>query len=404
MESSLRASTAGAVRAPDRPPRVLHAATRYGVVSETFVYDAVLEADRLGWEAWLATESLENRAWFPFPPDERIIRARELGPWERAAARISPRRSAEGFSRRFRASAATLEPALIHAHFGWAGRDALPLAKALGIPLIVTFHASDVLVASQFRRRERPGAIARRERHRYSKLFSSVPRVIAVSEFMAARVRGLGFDGRIDIVPAGVRLEQFDYRDPTSEGPLRIAFVGRQVPRKGLDVLIEALALVLREHPDVTLRAIGDGPSAAENAALAQRLEIAGNVEFLGARPADDVRRLLSDSDMFVMCSRTMPNGEAEGSPVATKEALAVGLAVVATDNGGTGETLPPEQRSELVPEEDPGALARRICALLDARETWPQRARAGREFVEREFDWSTLAARTTQIYAELCG
>jgi glycosyltransferase involved in cell wall biosynthesis len=299
-------------------------------------------------------------------------------------------------------AAAAVRPAVIHAHFGWAGRDALPLAARLQVPLLVTFHASDVLVASQFRRRDKPAAFLRGEAHQHSRLFAAVPRVVAVSEFIAEKVRDAGFDRHIDVIPAGVRLERFPFREASTEGPVRIAFVGRQVLRKGLDVLLRALPAVLRQHPDVSVSVVGDGPEADANSNLVRQLGIASHVRLLGARPSDDVQELLHRSDILVMCSRVMPNGEAEGSPVVTKEALASGALVVATDNGGTAETLPPEFRREMVPANDPDALATRICGLIAARNTWPERARVGRAYVEREFDWRLLARRTSDVYEAL--
>jgi glycosyltransferase involved in cell wall biosynthesis len=122
-------------------------------------------------------------------------------------------------------------------------------------------------------------------------------------------------------------------------------------------------------------------------------------VRFLGARPRDEVVEVMRESDIFVISSRTMPSGEVEGSPVVTKEAQAIGLPVVATDNGGTRETLPPEIRHEIVAQDDPSALATAIVRLLDDAERWPERSRAGRAFVEAEFDWSQLAARTVSVY-----
>jgi glycosyltransferase involved in cell wall biosynthesis len=103
-----------------------------------------------------------------------------------------------------------------------------------------------------------------------------------------------------------------------------------------------------------------------------------------------------------VLASRTPPDGEAEGSPVITKEALAVGVPIVATDNGGTAETIPPSYRHELVPEGDDAALAAAIEALVAEHDRWPDRVRIGRRWVEEQFDWAALAARLTAIYAEL--
>ena len=83
------------------------------------------------------------------------------------------------------------------------------------------------------------------------------------------------------------------------------------------------------------------------------------------------------------MPSRALTTGEVEGSPVVLKEALAVGVPVVATRTGGTEEVMPPEFRAELVPPDDAEALAARLEAVLSDRASWDERARIGRRWVE---------------------
>ena len=82
------------------------------------------------------------------------------------------------------------------------------------------------------------------------------------------------------------------------------------------------------------------------------------------------------------------------------KEAQAVGLPLVATASPGTVETVAPPYRHELVPENDSRAFAAAIVRLAEDRESWPERARAGREWVEDAFDWQRLADRISAIYA----
>jgi glycosyltransferase involved in cell wall biosynthesis len=202
-------------------------------------------------------------------------------------------------------------------------------------------------------------------------------------------------------VPAGVQLLDFPFRRPDCEREhARLLFVGRQVPVKGLDVLLRALALVRAETPSAQLDVIGDGPRRREHEALARTLGVSDGVRFLGSRSSADVADALRAADLLVVPSRTTPDGQREGSPVITKEALAVGVPIVATRSGGISETIPPAQRSELVPEEDPGALAAGILARLADRSDWEDRALSGRAWVEQEFDWRVLGRRLANVYA----
>jgi colanic acid/amylovoran biosynthesis glycosyltransferase len=114
------------------------------------------------------------------------------------------------------------------------------------------------------------------------------------------------------------------------------------------------------------------------------------------------VVRALHAADILVVPSRTMPSGQAEGLSNVVKEGLAVGLPVVATRNGGIPEVVPPQYVGELVPDTDAAALADRIAALVDERDQWEERARAGRRWVEEAFDWRLLAGRIAAVYDEL--
>jgi glycosyltransferase involved in cell wall biosynthesis len=231
-----------------------------------------------------------------------------------------------------------------------------------------------------------------------------LPRAIAVSEFIAGHLRNLGYRGNIDVIPAGVRLEMFTYRAPrTNVDRVRVAFVGRLVRRKGLDVLLDAIArLPESQRSSLTVSVIGDGPERGALEAQAVELGVTGSVDFLGAVPRPQVIETLEQSDVFVMSSRTMPNGEAEGSPVVTKEAQAIGLPMVVTDSGGTRETVPEELQHEVVPEDDPAALAERLEHVLGNPADWQRRSALGRRYVEEAFSWRRLAERSAEVYREL--
>jgi colanic acid/amylovoran biosynthesis glycosyltransferase len=182
---------------------------------------------------------------------------------------------------------------------------------------------------------------------------------------------------------------------------VKLLFVGRQVPCKGLDVLLRALPRIDAALP-VTLDVIGDGAGHGDNERLVREFGLERRVRFHGARSRKDVVAAMAEADILVVPSRVTPAGEAEGSPVAPKEALAVGLPVVATEVGGLPEVVPSEYRHELVPPDDPAALAARIGEVIAARANWPDRARAGRRFVEEMFDAARLGEQTARIYERI--
>ena len=371
----------------------MHFVRRYGELSQTFVADAVLELDAAGWTGWVATRSRVNEDVVAHPPAARVIVGRRPSSPRLLAARARRQSAAERRAAWLLPQVRAAAPDLLHAHFGWMAVDAAPIARQLGVPLLTSFHGTDLTVFPRL-----PG-----NEQVYESLFADVDRVTVVSRFLEAELRSIGYAGRIDIVPAGVRLSEIPFRGARAQSAApRLLFVGRQVPRKGLDVLLRALPAVLGAHPDARLAVIGEGESRPANEALAARLGLGRRVEFRGGLAHPEVLAAMREHDVLVMPSRTPPDGEAEGSPVTTKEAQAVGLQVVATDNGGTIETLPPARHAEIVPEGDAGALAARIVAVLGARDAWEQRAGEARAYVEAHFDWPHLAQRLAGIYAEM--
>ncbi len=234
-------------------------------------------------------------------------------------------------------------------------------------------------------------------------LFARVQQVTAVSDLLAGRLRDLGFTGDIEVIPAGVRLDRFPFRPPNPEAhDPRLLFVGRLVSCKGLDTLIAALPSVLDGSPRVSLDVIGDGELRGEAERLAGKLGVAHHVRFHGSQSHANVARAMRDADVLVVPSRRSATGEEEGSPVAPKEALAVGVPVVATVVGGIPEIVPPGYRHELVSPDDPGALGEQILNVLDAPHEWPERARVGRAWIEEHFDFKQLAGQIEALYQTL--
>jgi glycosyltransferase involved in cell wall biosynthesis len=371
--------------------RVLHAIGDFGTISESFLTDRLVEIDRAGWESWVGTQAVANRDLFPYPPDERLLR----GP-SSILARVL-RREAWPMDR-FIAAA---NPHVVHAHFGWTAAEVLPAVKRAGLPLVAGFHGYDATVFPRYGwvDLESEDLPPERADDPYSCLFDEVDCVLVVSRFLEGRLRELGLRRRIEVVPSGIRLSEFPFRGPrTDASETRLIFVGRQVAYKGLDVLLRALS----QLPGVTLDVVGGGPGLEGSRALAEEAGVSARVAFHGEVSRAAVLRALRAADVLVAPSRTMPSGQAEGLGNVIKEALAVGLQVVATRNGGIPEAVPPALLDELVPESDADALAQRLAALIGDRRAWDERAKVGRQWVEQTFDWTRLAPRITAVYDDL--
>jgi glycosyltransferase involved in cell wall biosynthesis len=174
------------------------------------------------------------------------------------------------------------------------------------------------------------------------------------------------------------------------DGGVVIVTIARFTPQKGYAFLLHAASEVLAQHPDVRFLLIGDGPERAEMEAHADELGIGTSVRFLGER--DDVADLLAAADIFVLPSLF------EGLPLVVLEAMALGVAVVATRIGGTSEALGADY-PWLVEPGSATALAGMLSVALNDRE---MRARLGERNSERyvaEFMAERMAAETAALY-----
>jgi len=239
-------------------------------------------------------------------------------------------------------------PDLILAHTainaGWA---AAHIAQRENLPFVVVEHSTHF--ARGF---YNPAQLARVRR-----CFHAAKAVYAVSEPFAARLADQ-FDCPVQYAPNAIDTQFFAPADPPSDfrsdRPVRLAFVGTMDAKKGVDVLLRALAQV-QIPQGFELRMIGEGPSLSDYKALAQSLGLADKVHFLGHGRQTQVRDLMRQADVFVLPSRFETFG------VVLIEALATGTPVVATRSGGPETIVTTPMLGQLVAPEDIGALAQAI-------------------------------------------
>ena len=182
----------------------------------------------------------------------------------------------------------------------------------------------------------------------------------AVSEQLGEAVRALAAPGQapLQVIPNGVPLGFWSSSTEQEKKPYSIVTVGRLVRVKGHDLLISAMAHLQQVLPEATLTVIGDGPERPTLEAESKRMGLSATIRFVGERPADVVRKHLHQANVFVLPSRN------EGFGLALMEAMACGLAAVATSVGGVPGILTPETGILVAPEE-PEGLADALAALL---------------------------------------
>lgn len=293
---------------------------------------------------------------------------------------------------------ADVNPLLLHAHFGPDGANALPLARKLGTPLVVTFHGYDVTMNDAFVRKSYLAHrlfLARREA-----LKREAHAFIAVSQFIAQQMVKQGYAAeRVRVHYIGIDTDVFCPDPAVTREPI-VLFVGRLTAKKGCEHLIRALAPIQQADEAVELVVIGDGPLRAQVERLAA--DTLPRYRFLGPQSPAQVRAWMNRARVFCVPSHTASSGDAEAFGMVFAEAQAMGLPVASYAHGGIPEAVSDGETGLLAPEGDTQALSANIDRLLHDESLWLPMSAAGRPRVIRHFNLASQTRALEHIYSEL--
>ncbi len=225
--------------------------------------------------------------------------------------------------------------------------------------------------------------------------------VTAISHATAEAVRDLE-SLPVAVVPYGAALEDdgAGISRPAFAGgdPLRLLFVGRLVERKGVEVLVRALAKLRAEKP-ATLTVIGEGKWAGRIRAEVSRLDLDEMVRFTGHVSADRLAAEYEAADILVLPAVVDSKGDTEGLGVVILEGLRFERPVVASEVGGVVDIVREGESGWLVPPGDADALAARLLEVAANPERAREVAARGRTMAGETFSWPRILAATRKVY-----
>ncbi len=210
-------------------------------------------------------------------------------------------------------------------------------------------------------------------------------------------LRRKGLRGDLELLPLGVDVARFHPADREPPvGRLRIGFVGRLIPHKGVDVLLRALALDDRLDADV----YGAGPESGALAGLADELGVAGRVTFHGYVDEAVLPEVFPTFDVLAVPS--VPEaGWLEQFGRVVVEGQASGVPTVASDSGALPDVV--GDGGLLVPPNDPAALCAALVRVLEEPGLWTRLRDAGSASVDR-YSWSSVASTQQRLYERVVG
>jgi glycosyltransferase involved in cell wall biosynthesis len=302
---------------------------------------------------------------------------------------------------------------LCHANFWMSGFVAAELRRLLGLPFVITFHALGRV------RRQHQGAadefpVERDDVER--RVIAEAAAIIAeCPQDVDDQVDHYGADpAKIRVAPCGYDAAEFSPLDRAvarrvigfdGAGPLLLQ-LGRMVPRKGIDNVIQGLGELKRRYGQTAKLMVVGGetsdpgkeadPELARLRGVARASRVEEDVLFVGQRERKWLKYYYAASDIFVTTPWYEPFG------ITPLEAMACGVPVIGANVGGIKYTVLDGVTGRLVPPKDPPSLAEAMRELLADESRRQLMGRRGRARVERLFTWQRVARQISAIYLEV--
>lgn len=260
------------------------------------------------------------------------------------------------------------------AEYGFNGADITPVARQLGLPLVVHFHGHDA---------HNESALAP-YREKYLEMFEYADTLVSVSNTMTENLIKLGANpDRVVYNPYGAREYFFDVQPEYS--PMLLA-VGRFADIKAPYLTLMAFAKAATEVPNATMTMVGEGPLLETCKNLATVWKIESRVSFPGAVLHEGILPLMARACAFVQHSITTSAHDMEGMPNSVLEAGAAGLPVISTRHAGIADAVIEGKTGFLVDERDVDSMAVRMVNVLKNSEMCRKMGDAARNHIGAQY------------------
>lgn len=307
-----------------------------------------------------------------------------------------------------------LRPDILHPHSPVLNAlPALWVGRKRGIPVVYEMRASWEDAAVDHGSTSEGSARYRLSRALETFALKRADAITTICEGLRRDIAVRGVDPeRITVIPNAVDVSTFAFGAPPDaalrselglDGRSVIGFAGSFYSYEGLDLLLDATALLGTSFPDLRVLLVGGGPQEEALRAQVRRLGLEQRVVFSGRVPHAQVQRYYGLIDVLVYARRPIRLTEIV-TPLKPLEAMAQGRMLIASDVGGHRELIRDGENGNLFPAGDATALAATIARVLGNRAGWGDMLRRARRYVEAERTWPRSVLRYADVYARVLG
>ncbi len=261
------------------------------------------------------------------------------------------------------------------------------------IPVLCTSHGGDMYCFNGYLMRKLKVYI-----------LNQCEKITVVSSVMKKDLINWGVDeSKIAVISMGVDLQNTFCPDSSiSKKNNTVLFVGRLVPKKGVDVLIRSLRYLSDNSEKVLVDIVGFGPEKERFQQLAIDEGVDDLVNFLGAKSYSELPAIYRQYSIIVVPSVTAINGDREGLGLVTIEAIGCGCAAIVSDFDAVFDVIENGKTGIIVKQNSPIELAKAIQKLMSDASLRASFSKRAREYVVNKYDWQNIVKNHTKLFIEM--
>jgi len=286
---------------------------------------------------------------------------------------------------------------VIHIQFAAGGRDIAEMIEIglIRAKVITTFHGHDAHYTNEKELKSLQDL--------YRVLFKVSDFVTVNTPYLGTKVTALGCEkDKLHVIHMGVDVAYFKSNLPKQfpvKQEIKLISIGRLIEFKGFEYAINAVKLLVDKGTQVHYTIVGEGRLFESLIDQIQSLKLEKHVLLVEKKNQNEIKNLLEMNHVFLMSSITDRTGRSESQGVVTAEAQAMGLPVVAFNNGGIPYTIRDGETGVLVDEKDVAAYAKAILELISHSDRYQMMSEQAREFASAEFSNSLMSKQFMKLY-----